>query len=410
MSEENMNQTEGNKQDQAIGFKIGCINHFTNNPFLTLYNIAMIIGGAIAYKFFIAIDYLPDFDLKNAATFLIGIALVGVVITFALALYFAAPGWLLHEFVWKKYFLEMNIDGSYIEDNKEIIRQKTSQFVKGSLWQCIGVFFVFLLIVLYLVINEGFLCVWGFLCFLFFQLSPFVEKRQKPDKFLDRIKDVWNRIKNIVIVNPIFRRNLIMFSTWAIAAMILFVILIIPLLDYLRDEDIYGIIVLFGFVLVVMVINSISATLKPSNEFKRSPYIYMMFVGLALTLFFLSLPGNRLSIAKGAFRSFALGDIPDAAFLVNKSACDSLNIMRTATCISLADGNGYVRPKLVLSRLGTEYLLSFDNLNIPLINGKPDPKTKDIKIPLRKIDVIAWSIGVKQNVKQTDKKEQLKNP
>ncbi|NYE60078.1 cyanate permease [Duganella sp. 1224] len=61
------------------------------NPFITMWNLALIIGGLIALVYFAQLGYLPDLDLKTASSFLLAVALVGVFLSAILMVIFNVP-------------------------------------------------------------------------------------------------------------------------------------------------------------------------------------------------------------------------------------------------------------------------------------------------------------------------------
>jgi hypothetical protein len=79
------------------------LDYAFKNPFIAMWNLALIVGGFIALVYFTQIGYFPDLDLKSGSSFLIGIAFLGIFLSALLAIVFTVPSWMIRTEVWRNY-------------------------------------------------------------------------------------------------------------------------------------------------------------------------------------------------------------------------------------------------------------------------------------------------------------------
>lgn len=369
-------------------------SELSKKPFLFIYKIGVFIGAIIAYIYFGSIGYVPDFELKDAATLLVGISLSGVVLTVFLAVYFVIPGLLLHEFVWKKYFLisESVIE---VESNVGIGEKKLTETQKR-----ISNFFIFSGLL------SGVFCIFSLFCLVFYlgyegwqvfyPIGSFVISL--PLVVLGQVwlfENYWDVLLSVKKAQAAF----LIFIVWAFSTLLLFIIFSSSIIELDGKNDVMGIVVIVSFWVCVVLFNTSFATLNPGQGVQKNPYKSFALGGSYLLFAFLMLPGSNISIVKGAFRVLGIGNVQNATFLVSKESCDALNKFGAVLCQEVDGGYGCLHPRLLLTRMGSEYLLDF-SLDDGAKNT-PSGATGGIKIPLKKTDVIAWSIRKKTVAQQT---------
>lgn len=354
--------------------------YFKENPFLTLLNLGLIIGGSIAFTFFAKIEYLPDLDLNDATSLLIGIALIGIVASLALSICLLLPSWLIQT-LWSELH-NAKASTAKSDDLKALKEARSTDILfSGTLVGVITFFGWILALNLYSSFDWELLG-GGIVVLLVFALIQVYRYRRASKKFKPEIIELaFGNNRKFVFF------NLGLFAAWLIPCFLLILISIDSIITLNREANWGGIIAGLGLLILVVFSNSLLAALHITNRDNRilifQSYI---FIALALLVSFLGLPGNPISLVNTPFRILHLGDIQNSFFIVKEDTCNTFNTLIPASC-SKIDKAGCIHPKSVASRIGSEYLLVFEGPQIP--NKKP----KDISVPLKKEDVLGWSFG-----------------
>lgn len=84
-----MDEKKDDTQKKSFWEKL--IDYIAKNPFLVLWNVAIIIGGLVGYYHYLHVGYLPEVDIKSMGTILVALALTGVLMTGFLTITFCFP-------------------------------------------------------------------------------------------------------------------------------------------------------------------------------------------------------------------------------------------------------------------------------------------------------------------------------
>lgn len=353
-----------------------------NNPFLTLLNVGLMIGGILAYAFFAKINYLPEFDLQNATTLLIGIALVGIAVTLGLGICFILPSVFIQN-IWRLIHPPTE-DIDLDEDSfKEIKNQHSYALSISSTLAGIVIVAEWILIATLNTHFEPYLLLLSIslpAAFLLFQYWSYKKNQSRFDK-KDVEKIYGNPIKFIC-------SNFLLLAAWIIPGFILILILAHPFESLYVTKSWYSLGWLIFSLIVIIVNNSILAaghiSHKPKGKLVFQSYVLITFSCLIV---YANLPNNQTSLINVPFQILHLGNVSHSVFVVNSEDCKMLNTLKTNACFEIKDTNlGCVVPKRLASRIGTEYLLIFD-ANVMDAKLKP----YEITIPLKKDHVLGWS-------------------
>lgn len=363
------------------------------NPFLVLWNCALILGGVIAFAHFTNIGYFPDLDVKTASSFLLGIALLGFLLISILAVLFAIPSYMIRTEVWKRYYLhDPTVTGQAAEPVPASI-EKRRRVLLVCLTLCHGLaaFFFWLFIVSFALKdtpykeNLRYVCGGGFILMILVLLglgSWWRRRLARDDATFGGRLGQSHKAQHFTLS-----------SIWLI---ILpgYLILILLSAGKLRENDIDGHLVIFAFAVAFIVANAILAV----TSF-RSPKSYWIVpvVPAVLLLIYVSIPSNPFSITRTVFFSLSLGDVGNSRFVVKRPMCDAVNLTVPGACEVASESLGCIRPKSVANRIGSEYLLILAERAPIRKTGRPGnvdaEDAPEIKVPIPKSEVLAWAIA-----------------
>lgn len=375
-------------------------DYFFKKPFFVIYNLGLIYGGGIAYIFFGKIHFLPEFDFKDIASILLGLALFAGIFTIIMILYFVTPSWVLRGMTWEPYCKLIG----HAPEKSQTPPQKTtsgqdllygissavmSVFAFGVFGLLITVgffretdYFRQMLIYSTAIISIAFVTQAAIFAFNKTKNKPLEEPQLPPEPPPGELGAM------AALSSPVAGWKFIAFLkfsswlllAWLICSVSLFSVFVYPFLDLAKNNNFGGMGLLAVIVGVVILANSILATVESKS------YLAFPIVGTFLLFAFLVVPDNKFSIVDGVFRALGLGDIPNTSFVVNTDTCKTVNTLRPTTC-SIRNDLGCILPPRVASRIGTEFILSF-----PAASDDPN-KPKEQQIPLKKEAVLVWSKG-----------------
>jgi hypothetical protein len=351
-----------------------------SNPFLTLLNVGLIIGGILAYWFFAKIKYLPELDLENATTLLIGVAVVGMVVFIGIVFCLILPSLFIQTTL---NLLSPPIEDTYLDEDylKKVKKQHADALLISSTLTAVVATIGWVLFFSWKTYSDRYYL----LAILALLIALTLLQMYRYQKALVRFG--WNRVEKIFGNKTKFTKlNCGFLLAWSIPSFILIVILAKPFDDQYKNESWFGIGLLIASFLVLVINNSMLAIShhnnKPTGKLFFQRYLITIFSCLVI---YANLPSNQPSLINVPFQILHLGNVSNSIFVVNAEACKMLNTLKPKACLE-TNNLGCVVPKRVASRIGTEYLLIFDSRarNSELI---------EITIPLKKDYVLGWSFN-----------------
>jgi len=321
------------------------------NPFVTMWNLALVIGGLIALIYFAQLGYLPDLDLKTASSFLLAVAFLGIFLSALLILVFNVPS------------LMMRSDRKQDDpDTGKSFAFRT--FVCGA----IGASFWLMIFGLFgldpghealgrqISIASGAILL---ICVAVIAYLAWKTYRGRPMDFVGR--------------------DLIWLFTWLMLAPTFWGLALMRIRAPSHD-DINTLLFTGLFMLIVIAFNAILAAV-PLNS--RKAYAKYLALSVCLPVAYLAMPTESKSLPSAVFSGFSLGGLKNTAFIVKEPACKALNLLAPEACAATTDKDlGCVKPVQLASRVGNEFLL---------IVKYGD---KEVNVPVQKTDVLMWGIGI----------------
>ena len=365
------------------------------NPFLVLWNCALILGGLITFSHFSSIKYFPDLDIKTASSFLLGIALLGLLLTTVLALTLVAPSYLLRNEIWINYFLhEPRSPGQALSRvSADVEKRRRLPFLTLNLCYGLATFFTFVFLSSYLIdrayaqYREDIRMVGGIGLALSLTAQLWGNRYWKHKSGREDILSGGRRGHS----------HLAQHVTLAFIWMTVspgYLLLLTLAVGKLKETDLSGHFCVLLFVLVFIAVN---AGLSITNFNSAKSLLIVPAMAAALTLSYLSLPSNPLSITRTVFASFSIGDLASTLFVVKRATCDAVNLVAAGTCEIASESAGCIRPKSLANRIGSEYLLVLE----PRVEGDAAGEVQtsqrapatEIRVPIPKSEVLVWGSG-----------------
>lgn len=362
------------------------LEHIANNPFITLWSIAIIVGGLVAFIHYVRLGYIPEINLETAATILIAVALAGAALTLAIAFFFIAPAFYLRMILEEKA-TEPDSGNDPAEQAILAKRRRDGIQVIGPALAAVGLW------------GTAFWCagktsLWAGSAALVLLLATmfgpwlFSRRRSRPAATQSRPLSlvtfgcacvVWFfflGLAGLLLETPIFANTTLS-----------------------KGEKTLYLLIFLG----VFILSNTVLAIPNLVQNKRLVPLILFFFTAAPAVVFLELPGNPVSIEKQAFNNLGLGGMKNTIFLVKQEACDAINIVREHACIPLASKTsgkarsdapqgGCVRPDFLENRLGSEFLLVYEGEPQAMPSGRKS-KSAPLLIPLKKEDVVLWAHG-----------------
>lgn len=376
------------------------LDYVAKNPFFTLWNISVIIGGIFGYLHYSRIGYIPEIDFKSAATIFIALALTGTFFTMVLVFIFQLPSFLLRLFL--RVDQEPNtaivggsenfpIDQALVERHRSV----------GALIFCTAIIAIGIWCLIFWLHSDT---AWQspdawFGVMGVFLIGGAAVTFRMGGRFFKFISSYLGRLFPKVLVTwSIKNANFFLaIGVWWFAMCFIGLMVNLPILSNKSLSGNDKAFWLTGFLAIVIMANACATVIS-----KRMRHALLFFLLFTLTpaIYFLQLPDNPFSLEKKAFSQLGLGSLENSFFLVKPDACDAINVIRENTCIYVASTNmksdgksiGCVRPRFLENRLGAEYLLAYEE-KVPEKTGAKNGKKAEIFIPLKKDDVLQWAFG-----------------
>ncbi|MES2040104.1 MAG: hypothetical protein V4495_19990 [Pseudomonadota bacterium] len=398
-----MDKDDGNKPKK---FRELIIDYVSKNPFLTLWSVAGIVGGIFGYIHYARIGYIPEIDIKSVGTILFSLALTGVVFTAAFGAIFLVPA---------LYFRSAGrndpnlIDLSIPEDPYEleikIRNRRTAGLVIRSSITSLGIYSVVFGVLAWGYQIGPFLVVVGiavmasmmFFFDKFASLFPFEKKKNNENETEGPIRQFFSR--NAELIGATF--------VWFISFTFVFVFANLSIFSNIKLEFHEKVLCSIGLVFIVLFANLI-ASIPGISKVDRFAAPLIMGIMASPLMFVLAVPNSNINLEKLVFRQLGLGSMPNTIFFVNSDACLTANLIRANTC-SYVEGQklgidgkdekklGCIIPHLLENRLGSEYLLAFNDEG-EKIPGKETKEINSLTIPIQKKDVVQWGFLNNKNL------------
>lgn len=365
------------------------------NPFLVLWNSALILGGLITFAHFSSIKYFPDLDIKTASSFLLGIALLGLLLTSLLALTLVAPSYLLRNEIWINYFLHepRNSGQAYLRVPADVEKKRRLPFLILNLCYGLAAFFTFVFLSSHLIDrsythyreNVRMMGGIGLVLSLMAQLwaNRYWKQRDRRD---DTLSNGWRGHSHVA-------QHVTLAFIWIMVSPG-YLLLLTLAVGKLKENELGGHLCILFFVLIFIVVN---AGLSITNFNSARSLLIAPAMAVVLTLGYLSLPSNPLSITRTVFASLAIGDLGNSRFVVKRATCDAVNLIAAGACEIASESAGCIRPKSLANRIGSEYLLV---LELPVeseaagdVRTIPSKPANEIRVPIPKSEVLVWGSG-----------------
>jgi hypothetical protein len=321
------------------------------NPFVTMWNLALVIGGLIALIYFAQLGYLPDLDLKTASSFLLAVAFLGIFLSALLILVFNVPGLMMRS------------------DRKKDDPDTDKSFAfRAFLWGATGASFwllmfgVFGLPHRYEVLGRWISLAGALALVVCIAIIFFVARKTHREHPLHFIGRDFIRMFMWLIIAP---------SLWYMA---------VTRFRSPSHDDIDTLLLSGVFMIIVIAFNAGSAVVR-LNSYRG--YTLYFALSVSLPMIYLWMPTESKSLPTAVFSGFSFGGLQNTAFIVKEPACKGLDVLAPGTCTATTGKDfGCVKPILLASRVGSEFLLIIKS-------GE-----RQIKVPVQKTDVLTWGIGV----------------
>jgi hypothetical protein len=369
------------------------------NPFLVLWNSALILGGLITLGHFSSIKYFPDLDIKTASSFLLGVALLGLLLTTLLAVTLIAPSYLLRNDIWTNYFLHAarNPGQARLRVSTDVEKRRRLPFLTLNLCYGLGAFFAFVFLSSYLFdrsyvgYRENIRMVAGIGMVLSLAAQLWGDRYWKQR----------DRQENGLVDGRRGHSHVAQHVTLALIWLMVspgYLLLLTLAVGRLKESDVIGHLCILLFVLIFIVVNTV---LSITNFNSTKSLLIVPAMAALLTIGYLSLPSNPLSITRTVFASFAIGDLGSSRFVVKRATCDAVNLIAAGTCEVASESTGCIRPKSLANRIGSEYLLVLEPRIESSVAGDVRPVQgalgPEIRVPIPKSEVLVWGSGDANN-------------
>lgn len=370
-------------------------DYVLKNPFLVLWNSALILGGLITFGHFSTIKYFPDLDIKTASSFLLGIALLGLLLTTLLALALVAPSYLLRNEIWSNYFLHepRNAGEAWLRVSPDVEKKRRLPFLTVNFFYGLAAFFGFVFLSSHLIdrsyaqYREKLRMVGGIGLALSLAVQLWGNRYWK---YRDRLD---NTLSNGRRGHSLLAQHVKLAFTWMMVSSG-YLLLLTLAVGKLKEGDIIGHLFILLFVLIFIIVN---AGLSITNFNSTRSLLIVPAMAAMLTLVYLSLPSNPLSITRTVFASFAIGDVGSSRFVVKRATCDAVNLIAAGTCEIASESAGCIHPKSLANRIGSEYLLVLESRleSVAADNARTiqTAAVTEIRVPIPKSEVLVWGTG-----------------
>jgi hypothetical protein len=362
------------------------------NPFLVLWNVALVLGGLITFAHFMSIGYFPDLDVKSASSFLLGVALLGVSLMVMLAVMLVVPSYLIRTQVWTPYCLHQPVEIGLPSERvpKELEKGRRVPFVVMSFLHGSIAFFFWTFATSFTIPDSyekyitivracttgGFaLSILGLYGLYLFLKKKSLKLRVNIDSFAGHGYGA-QHVQLIFIWLFVYPGYLLLL---ALAA------------SKLHHEDVAGHAGLLAFGFVFTFANT---SLSVASLDTPKSYWIVPMVATLLALVYLNIPSNPFNITRAVFTSLAIGDLDNTRFVVKRPTCDAVNLMAPRTCKVVSEAMGCIYPKNLANRIGSEYLLLLEVSTVTKGQNASNAISPSIvvKIPIPKSEVLAWGV------------------
>jgi hypothetical protein len=388
--------------DTSKKFSEQLLEYVSKNPFLTLWSFAAIIGGLFGFFHYARVGYMPEIDIKTAGTILISLALTGGIFTILVAAIFLVPAFYLRSVVGvEQVFGALDISEDPVKQEIKKQRRRVVRIILSAAILALGLYSLLIGCLsgmttaglIFGAIGGVLVAVTTFFCKKIASLVSPSEKRQ--------ITNV--RVKAFVQFSSVHSELIGAVIIWFFAFSLVF-IMIGPSVLSSNNATFTEKTFWFLGLLFVVIVSNLTLSIPGLGKDKRYASLLLVMFVFAPMIYFLTMPNNELNLEKVAFNKLGLGSLKDSFFLVNSDTCDAVNVIRENTCIQItrkksdhetkdeSKSIGCIRPQYLENRLGSEYLMAFEN-KPPKTSNVKEKNANGIMIPIQKKDVILWAFG-----------------
>jgi hypothetical protein len=379
---------------------ITLVDYCLKNPFLVLWNVALILGGIITFSHFVSIKYFPDLDVKTASSFLLGIALLGVSLMSVLAIVFVVPSYLIRNEIWRPYYLHhpAATGQEAVQVSDDIEKKRWFPFIALSFFHGLTAFFFWIFCASFLIENSHahyrnialIVSAVGFTLSILAMLGLNYSWKRKD------VRDGLSTDGRLGHGKP--AQHLTFVFIWVVIYPG-YLILLAMSARKLDQNDIAGHLCVLAFAVAFIIVNT---GLAITNFSSARSYLKIPAMAALLTVGYLSIPSNPLTITRAVFTTLAIGDLGSSQFVVKRPTCDAVNLIAPGACEVASESAGCIRPQSLANRIGAEYLLV---LKVQMhTRGKIGPQmnqsamSTEMKVPIPKSEVLVWGTVDADNV------------
>lgn len=361
-------------------------------PFKAVSLSAFLLGGLIMLIHFNSARYLPDINLENATSVILGVAVLGGVLILLLAVTMIIPCVLLRIEAWNPHFLHYRKtpNGLRIRVSARTELQRRIIFVVLNFLHGIMAFAVVLTSFTFLLepADQEYgatlrfsMCIGGSVAAVLLLLLHYRVKKSEAQTVQQTGRALAPRIPHWIL-----------FFIW-LTTFASFMGILVLAASGLKKADLPGHLNLLYCTVAYIVVNPWLACVD-----LRTTRNYWLFPAGAAFLMaaYLWLPANPFSVTRSVVSSLALGSAGSTRFVVKQPTCDALNLLVTRACLSRSTTVGCVSPDRMSTRIGSDYVLEFEikekesAIKETTPRGGSAPKVVRLIVP--KSEVLAWSI------------------
>lgn len=408
------------------------IDYVSKNPFISLWSIAAIVGGIFGYLHYANLGYLPEIDIKSAGTVLLSLALTGIALTICLGIIFLIPTLFLYS---PNETSSNSRKDNDLPDGPLVLKKKKRNWkILSTLLRSTMIAVGFLLIIIHIdarrydpsgfetlnILGIAFVFVFSILYNLFEIINLFeVIKNSRTYqatviRFNPQISWIKSCLKRYLdsgfhkycvskIFSVLLTQNFKLIAPSFIWFFSFCTIYVLVSGEVLSDKSSTGVGKSLWFVAMLMavIVPNVVLSLNSNIEGEKIALSIKLFLVTFPLLVLHLLPNNKINLEKIIFRQLGLGNLPNTVFFVNSQACETANYIRKNTCTlidvpkatneSKDDKRiGCIQPHFLENRLGTEYLLAFNDAVAETDKSKPSAPDVTM-IPIAKKDVVQWA-------------------
>jgi hypothetical protein len=340
------------------------LKYFYSNVATIFWSCFLLIGGGIFVAYYWQIEYMPDFDLKSAATITAAAGVTALIITIMMLFMMVAPG-VYWGNSWGK---ESKLKYLWTDNDG------TNKFVGVLIWfglplLAVGVVAVALVTYWWLLIMPG-------IVFIIYYLYLMGISNHFNNDEISVKKEFWSLVST-AIVDFVF-----------IFPPIFFVSLLASQSNASHQMPVW---LSAGVSVVIIACVNVIATWVPKN-FK--PFSWYLILGFIAFFIILSVFEKGYVLPQKIMERYKFGNIKTNEIVLKKDACDVINALGIGDKAIAKDkkndsGLCVAQNLKILSRLGKEAYLQYG------------PDTQYVRFTIEAADIKSWSVKKTQDEKKS---------